>query len=337
MLDGNADEKEELQRSRSAVLFDAEGGCMSGGSGRLPLVAIVGPTAAGKSALALELALTGQAEVVSVDSRQIFRHLDIGTAKPTAEMCAQVPHHLIDVAEPDESYDAGRFGREATAAVREIRGRGCAPILCGGSGLYLRALAEGMPDLPEPDPILREQLKHEADGRGDAEMHEELSSLDPGVAARVAVGDRRRVLRALEVFRQTGRPLGEWQEEHARRPRPFEVLTVVLSPSREILESRIRERAEAMWAEGLVAETRGILDRGFSGELASLQSIGYREAQAFLRGELSEEAAIEAIVLTSRQYAKRQRTWFRGIAGAHLLEEARWPVSLQRKVLDCLG
>ena len=116
MLDGNADEKEELQRSRSAVLFDAEGGCMSGGSGRLPLVAIVGPTAAGKSALALELALTGQAEVVSVDSRQIFRHLDIGTAKPTAEMCAQVPHHLIDVAEPDESYDAGRFGRERRGA-----------------------------------------------------------------------------------------------------------------------------------------------------------------------------------------------------------------------------
>lgn len=310
---------------------------MKQAAGRLPLLAIVGPTAAGKSALALDLALQRGAEVVSVDSRQIFRHLDIGTAKPTPEMCQQVPHHLIDVAEPDEGYDAGRFAREATVAIRGVRGRGRAPILCGGSGLYLRALADGMPDLPEPDPARRAQLQEEAEGRGDAEMHEELSSLDPTVAARVAVGDRRRVLRALEVFRQTGRPLGEWQAEHARRPRPFEVLTVVLSPSLESLEARIRARTEQMWAQGLVEETQSILDRGFSGDLASLQSIGYREAQAFLQGELSAEAAIDAIVLSSRQYAKRQRTWFRGIEGAYWLEEPCWPEPLLRKVLGCLG
>lgn len=308
----------------------------AGGSGRRPMVAIVGPTAAGKSALALDLALECGAEVISVDSRQVFRHLDIGTAKATPEMCAAVPHHLIDIVEPDELYDAGQFARDATLAIREIRSRGRTPILCGGSGLYLRALVEGMADLPESDPVLRVELHAEAEGRGDAEMHDELSSLDAPMAARLAVADRRRVLRALEVFRQTGRRLSDWQAEHARRPRPFDLLPVVLSPSPDILESRIRARTEEMWVQGLVEETRAALGKGFSGDLASLQSIGYREAQAFLAGDLSAEAAVDAIVLASRQYAKRQRTWFRSLREAHWLEEPRWPVALRQEVLDCL-
>jgi len=305
-------------------------------TGRTPLVAIVGPTAAGKSSLALELACETGAEIVSVDSRQIFRHLDIGTAKPTAEMMRRVPHHLIDVVEPDAAYDAGRFAREATAAIREIRGRGLTPILCGGSGLYLRALVEGMADLPQPEPLLRAQLLAESEARGDAEMHDELLALDPELASRLAVEDRQRVLRGLEVYRQTGRPLSQWQAEHARRPRPFEVFTVVLSPPNEVLLERIRKRTEEMWSQGLVDETRGVLERGFSGDLPSMQSIGYREVQAFLRDELTADAAVEAIVRASRQYAKRQRTWFRGMADAHWLSDSHWPTSLQREVLACL-
>ena len=314
----------------------ATGPRQSTSAGKLPLVAIVGPTAAGKSALALELAVEGHAEVVSVDSRQIFRQLDIGTAKPTPEMCRQVPHHLIDVVDPDEAYDAGRFAREATVAIREIRSRGRAPLLCGGSGLYLRALVEGMPDLPEVDPLLREQLQDEAEARGEAEMHDELMALDPEMASRLAVGDRRRVLRGLEVYRQTGRALSLWQAEHARRPRPFEVLTIVLSPPTDVLSQRIHARTEQMWAQGLVAETRAVLDHGFAGDLPALQSIGYREAQQHLQGDCTSEEAREAIVRASRQYAKRQRTWFRGVSDAHWLEEPRWPRPLRERVLGCL-
>jgi tRNA dimethylallyltransferase len=298
------------------------------------LIAIIGPTAAGKSDLAVELAQRHEGEIVSVDSRQIYKRLDIGTAKASPAMRAAVPHHLLDVVEPDERYDAARFAREATQAIEKIRGHGGLPVLCGGSGLYLQALTEGIVPLPPPDDALRSSLHAEAERRGAEEMHAELGRVDPAVAERIVAADRLRILRALEVYRQTGRPLGEWQAEHGFRERPFELLTVMLSPPVEELDARICHRATVMWEGGLLEETRSVLDAGFDGALSALQAIGYREAQLFFAGGLTAVEAIDAIALATRRYAKRQRTWFRRFTEAAVLETPEIDAALAARITD---
>lgn len=295
---------------------------------------MVGPTAAGKSDLAFALAEQHGGEIVSVDSRQIYKRLDIGTAKASPQMRTAVPHHLLDVVEPDEHYDAARFAREATVAIAAIRARGRLPVLCGGSGLYLQALTEGIVPLPPVDAALRAALHAEAEQRGAAEMHAELGRIDPVVAGRVAAADRMRTLRALEVYRQTGRPLGDWQAEHAFAERPFCLLTLLLSPPAEELDVRIRQRVDAMWEGGLLEETRAVLAAGFAGTLPALQAIGYREAQLFLAGEIKADQAREAIALASRRYAKRQRTWFRRFADAAQLETPALDAALAARIAD---
>ncbi len=282
------------------------------------VLALVGPTAAGKTELALELAAALGAEIVSVDSRQVYRRLDIGTAKPDLAARRAVRHHLIDVVEPDEKLDAAGFAALARAAIADILGRGRAVLLCGGSGLYLRALVGGLCSAPPGDAALRAALRAELAERGAASLHGELLRLDPAAAERIAPRDAPRILRALEVVRLTGRPLSDWQRAHGFSDRPFDVLTWVLSPPVDELDRRIAARARAMWRSGLVEETAAALAAGFSPDLPALGSIGYREAQRHLRGELEADAAVEAIALATRRYAKRQRTWFRGVA------EARW-------------
>lgn len=284
------------------------------------LVALVGPTAGGKTELALALAPALDAEVVSVDSRQVYRRLDVGTAKPDRAARTAVSHHLLDVVEPDEPFDAARFAELGRAAVADVIARGRKVLLCGGSGLYLRALTEGLCPAPPADGAVRAQLARELAARGAPALHDDLRRSDPRAAARIAPRDAVRIVRALEVARVTGRPLSEWQERHSFADRPYDVLTLVLCPPPAELESRIARRAAAMWDGGLVEETAAVLAAGFDGELRPLQAIGYREAQLFLRGEIGRPAALERMRLATRQYAKRQRTWFRALAGAVWLD-----------------
>jgi len=286
------------------------------------VVALVGPTAGGKTDLAIAVAPALGAEIVSVDSRQVYRRLDVGTAKPDRAARAAAPHHLIDVVEPDEAYDAARFARDARRAVEEIHARGRAALLVGGSGLYLRALTEGLCPAPPADAAVRATLAEELALRGVAVLHAELVAHDPEAAARIAPRDAVRITRALEVLRLTGRPLSAWQQAHAFADRPYDVLVLVLCPRDAELERRIAARCGAMWAGGLVAETEAVLAAGFAPDLRPLQAIGYREAQAYLRGEIDREQAIERMRLATRQYAKRQRTWFRALRDAIWLDGA---------------
>lgn len=301
------------------------------------LLAIVGPTAAGKSDLAVEIAARHDAEIVSVDSRQIYRRLDIGTAKASHAMRAAVPHHLIDIIEPDEDYDAARFAADARKTIDEIVARGRRAILCGGSGLYLQALTEGLAPLPKPDPKLRAALREQLATSGPDALRAELETVDPAAAERIAAADHMRLLRALEVYRQTGRSLSQWQDEHRFRDRPWELAVVDVCPPADLLAERIAQRAARMWEEGLLDETRAVLAAGFDGSLPALQAIGYREAQAHLRGEITSQAAIEAIALASRRYAKRQRTWFRRYPAALRVEEGRWTADLAEALRPVLN
>jgi tRNA dimethylallyltransferase len=281
---------------------------------RARLVALVGPTAGGKTDLAVELSQALGAEIVSVDSRQVYRRLDVGTAKPGAEARRAVPHHLLDVVEPDQPFDAASFARLGREAIADVHSRGRRVVLCGGSGLYLRALTEGLCAAPPAPPELRRSLRAEAESRGLAALHAELGAVDPAVAARLSPSDAPRILRALEVHRATGRPLSSWQG--ASNEAPYAVLTLVLSPPVARLDERIAARAAAMWRGGLVEETEAVLRAGFAPDLAPLQAIGYREAQAYLRGETDADQAVRAMTLATRQYAKRQRTWFRRSAAS---------------------
>src|SRR5262245_40215844 len=283
------------------------------------VVAILGPTAAGKTELAAELAARLGAEVVSVDSRQVYRRLDIGTAKPDAETRARVPHHLLDLVEPDEPFDAAIYARLGRGAIGEIAGRGRPIVLCGGSGLYFRGLTEALFAGPAPDPDVRRELDAELARLGPIAMHAELRRVDPRAAERITPRDAARIRRALEVVRQTGRPISEWQAGHGFSDRPYEVLVLVLSPPVAELDRRIADRAAAMWRRGLVDETSQVLAAGFDGRCKPLAAIGYREAQEHLRGALAPDEAIAAITLATRRYAKRQRTWFRRIQGARWL------------------
>jgi tRNA dimethylallyltransferase len=286
------------------------------------LVAVVGPTAAGKTELAAWLATHLDAEVVSVDSRQVFRRLDVGTAKPDAELRARVPHHLLDVVEPDERMDAARYARLGRAVIGDIARRGRRVVLCGGSGLYLRALTQGLFEAPAGDAEIRRELDAALARDGAPALHAELAVLDPRAAARIAPRDGVRIRRALEVCRATGRTISDWQEGHAFADRPYDLQCWVLSPTVDELDRRIAERATSMWRDGLVAETEAVLAAGFASTLPPLQAIGYHEAQAHLRGELSREQAIAGIALATRQYAKRQRTWFRRLEEARPIADA---------------
>ena len=311
---------------------------VSGSAGARPrLVALVGPTAGGKTELSLALAAHLDAEIVSVDSRQVYRRLDVGTAKPDRAARAAVPHHLLDVVEPDQSFDAARYAELARIAVAEVVARGRQVLLCGGSGLYLRALTEGLCPAPPADAGVRSALAGELAARGAAALYEELRGHDPAAAARIAPRDTVRIRRALEVLRLTGRPLSAWQQAHAFADRPYEVLTLVLCPPPGVLEARIARRAEAMWDGGLVAETEAVLAAGFAPQLRPLQAIGYREVQRFLRGELDRASALEQMRLATRQYAKRQRTWFRALDDTVWLDGSEGLPSLVASVRTFLG
>ncbi|WP_221252533.1 tRNA (adenosine(37)-N6)-dimethylallyltransferase MiaA [Desulfuromonas versatilis] len=284
---------------------------MEQGQGPQPLVVLCGPTAAGKTALALQLAERYPFEVISADSRQVYRGMDIGTAKATPEERARVPHHLIDVIDPDQTFSAADFCRQARDCIDRIFASGRLPLVVGGTGLYIRALTEGLIDAPAGDPALRRQFHAlEAEG-GAGTLHRRLQQVDPAMAERLPEGDLVRIVRALEVFTLAGRPLSALQREHAFGERPFRVLRFGVSLERDELYLRIDQRAQQMVEQGLLEEVRGLLDRGYEPTLKALQTIGYREAVEHLQGRIALAEALELIRRDTRRYAKRQLTWFR--------------------------
>ena len=276
----------------------------------------MGPTAAGKSALALALAERFAGEIVSVDSAQVFRGMDIGTAKPDARARSRVPHHLIDLLDPTEAYSAARFRADALAAVAQIRARGRVPILCGGTLLYFRALTDGLSALPPANPQVRAELDARAAREGWAALHAELAVVDPATAARVPPGDAQRIQRALEVWRVAGVPLSQLQGRRARTGSEAEpMIRIALVPSdRARLHQAIAERFDAMLSRGLVDELR-ILRRRYAlrPELPSMRSVGYRQAWSYLEGELDESTLRTRGIAATRQLAKRQFTWLRSL------------------------
>lgn len=276
----------------------------------LPLLVICGPTASGKTALALELCRRFELEVISADSRQVYRGLDIGTAKATAEERRQVPHHLIDVVAPDEDFSVADFLRLATAAVGQIHRRHRLPALVGGTGLYIRALTEGLCAAPGGDARVREELLALERETGGA-LYQRLSQVDPVMAERLQPADLLRIVRALEVFYLSGQRLSEFQRVHRFNERPFATLKIALAPERALLYQRIDQRVEQMFRDGLLDEVRFLLEQGYGPELKAMQTIGYREAILHLQGRLSLDEAVALIQRQSRRYAKRQLTWFR--------------------------
>jgi tRNA dimethylallyltransferase len=274
---------------------------------------LAGPTASGKSAAAIELADRIGAEVISLDSMAIYRGMDIGTAKPSAAERSRVPHHLIDIADPHQDFSVAEFVERAAAAVNEILSRGRVPLLTGGTGLYLRSVLRGLCEVPSADWALRRELKSHAEAEGPASLHARLHAVDPVTAARLHPSDVRRVIRALEVYATTGRPLSAGQTQQPRPADAQPVCVVWLSPPRPWLRQRISERIDAMLNAGWLDEARILLHRDPPPGRTAMQALGYRELFAHLRGELTLDAAVPIIRTATQQFAKRQHTWFRNL------------------------
>ena len=279
----------------------------------LPAILLMGPTAAGKSALALALAERYGGEIVSVDSAQVYRGMDIGTAKPGAATRARVRHHLIDLIDPSEAYSAAQFRRDALAAIAEARGRSGVPILCGGTMLYFKALTEGLSALPSADPQLRASLDARAAHEGWPALHAELSRVDPATAARLEPTDAQRIQRALEVWHVAGVPLSEMQGRRERSEEVGPLIRIALLPSdRGRLHRDIALRFDAMLTRGLIDELRALRRRyALTPDLPSMRSVGYRQAWAHIEGEINAAEFRARGIAATRQLAKRQFTWLR--------------------------
>jgi tRNA dimethylallyltransferase len=283
------------------------------GGGRRCALLLMGPTGAGKSDIALELAERFPFEIVSVDSAQVYRGMDIGTAKPDVAIRERVPHHLIDIRDPAASYSAGEFVRDAAEAMQQIWARGRQPLLVGGTMLYHHALTVGLAELPEADVRIREQIDGQAAASGWASLHEELARVDPQAAARIHVNDPQRIQRALEVYRATGTPITRLQQNRGSVFEGVEVLEIAVAPSdRGDLHRRIAVRFEAMMASGFLAEVRALYERtDLTAEHPSMRAVGYRQAWMFLAGRCGLDECQEKAVVATRQLAKRQLTWLR--------------------------
>ena len=276
------------------------------------IVVICGPTASGKTALSIALAKAFDGEVVSADSMQIYRRMDIGTAKPTKQEMDGVPHHMLDVAEPGEAYSVSRYVEEATACVENILARGKLPIICGGTGLYIDGLIRGTDYQPAgTDNGIREQLEGEWEAQGAEEMMARLAAVDPDSAARLHLSDKRRILRALEVYLATGETITAHNARTKAIPPRYEAVMIGLNTEpRQILYDRIDRRVGGMLEQGLLQEVKCLLEDGLLDGTAA-QAIGYKELLAYFRGEMTLETAADLIRQKSRNYAKRQLTWFR--------------------------
>ncbi|MCD9088779.1 tRNA (adenosine(37)-N6)-dimethylallyltransferase MiaA [Stenotrophomonas sp. SY1] len=288
-------------------------------------IALMGPTASGKTAAAIRLAKAYGGEIVSVDSALIYRGLDIGAAKPDIEEQAGVPHHLLDLRDPWQSYSAAEYANAAAVAVRDIVARGRLPILAGGTGLYFRALLQGLSPMPEADPALRQQITAEAEVVGWPALHAQLAEVDPAAARRIHATDPQRIQRALEVFRLTGKPISHWQAQPGIARLPLRVLKLVLAPAdRAVLHQRIERRFDLMLEQGFLDEVRRLRALPQMAavaaplDLPAVRAVGYRQAWQFLDGQGSAAEFRDKGIFATRQLAKRQLTWLRGEL------DARW-------------
>lgn len=284
----------------------------------MELLVIAGPTASGKTRRAVELAERISGEVVSADSQQVYRGFDVGTAKPSAEELSRVPHHLVSVAEPVEQFTAARFAALADEAIAEIARRGRRAIVAGGTGLYLRVLLHGVVEAPAADPQVRARLMKEGRDQGPEALHARLREVDPQSAAVLPVGDLVRVVRALEIYEQTGAPAFAARARHGFCVQRYAYRLFVLNPPREELYAAINERTRRMFGSGLLEEVRALVARGLR-DCPAMKSVGYAQALAVLDGRLTVEEAITDAAQKTRNYAKRQLTWFKKEQGAQLI------------------
>jgi tRNA dimethylallyltransferase len=274
------------------------------------IIVICGPTGVGKTGFAIGLARQFNGEIVGADSMQIYRHMDIGTAKPTVTEQAAVSHHMVDIVDPQEDFDAAEYGRRAHACVARLTAKGKLPFVVGGTGLYIKALIYGLAEAAPSDDELRVQLKAELAQSSALAMHDRLAHVDPQSARRIHPNDTFRTLRALEVFQITGRPISAHHDRHGFAKARFDALRIGLTLPRPLLYARIDQRVDAMLAQGLVDEVRVLLDKGLNPRIKSMQSLGYRHMADFLQGRLEWDEAVRTLKRDHRRYAKRQMTWF---------------------------
>lgn len=285
------------------------------------LIVITGPTASGKTALSVRLAKELGAEIVNADSMQIYKYMDIGTAKPTVEEREGVPHHLIDIVNPDELFSVARYCECAKSAIDDIHSRGKTAVMVGGTGLYVDSLVNNIQfSETEPDEEYRQLLETEAHERGNECIYEKLKAIDPESAAKIAVQDTKRIIRALEVYHVTGKTI-TWHNEQSRSvPSPYNTTMFAISMDRDALYDKINRRVDVMLELGLVDEVKKILEMGVDEKATSMQAIGYKEIVGYLKGEISLEKAADDIKQGSRRYAKRQLTWFRRNSNINWIE-----------------
>jgi tRNA dimethylallyltransferase len=297
-----------------------------------PLVVLVGPTAVGKSEIGLRLARALETDLLTADSRQVYRGMDIATDKPAVAQRQGVPHRLIDLVDPDESFNAGQYRHLALQEIERLYGERRLPVIVGGTGLYVRTLLHGLCDAPRADPAFRASLLQKAQGQGRYFLHAELSQVDPELAARLHPHDEVKIVRALEVFHLSGRRLSEVQQQHRFAEQPFSVLMIGLNRERAQLYRRIDERVEAMFARGVVEETAELLAKGYGRETGAMKGLGYQQVAGFLAGDYGRAEALRLLKRDTRHFAKRQLTWFRKEPGLQW-----WVLSEQDAPEDVAG
>jgi tRNA dimethylallyltransferase len=299
----------------------------------------MGPTASGKTDLAVELAVRLPCDIVSVDSAMVYRGMDIGTAKPGPEVLAAAPHRLIDICDPVEAYSAARFRADALAAMAQSVARGRIPLLVGGTMLYFRVLQHGLSPLPEADAGVRARLDAELAEQGPAALHERLARVDPRAAARIHPNDPQRLQRALEVYAITGRPLSQLQEESAGDALPYRLLKLVRAPrERAVLHRRIEARFLKMLEQGFEDEVRGLWGRGdLRADMPSMRSVGYRQMLKYLFGEYTYPEMVQRGIIATRQLAKRQHTWLRAETGCQWLDDDQAPAATALRLCRAAG
>jgi len=303
-----------------------------------PVVAIVGPTAIGKSRIGIEVAKILKTEILTADSRQVFREMNIGTDKPALAEQQGIPHRLIDLVDPDQSFNVGDFRHQAAQEISRLHRQGLLPLVIGGTGLYIRALLRGLCPGPPANWLIRNELAQEAKTQGPTFLYKKLQQVDPDLAQRLHPNDQPKIQRALEVYRILGTPLSVVHQQHRFEDTPYPSLLIGLTMDRQVLYQRIETRVEWEIHKGLVQETQCLMDRGYHRELGSMKGLGYRQFSGYFAGEYSYEEAVRLLKRDTRHFAKRQMTWFQKEPGIHWipLEESDIPDRAATKIVDTI-